>query len=207
MATLTLYALKPHFQGLLRPLVAALPRMGITANAVTIVAALGSVVVALVTLSFARSGWVFLSIPVWMLIRMALNAIDGMLAREFSQKSVLGGYLNEMGDVVSDAALYVPFGLFAPIGWVGIALIIFMSVLTEFAGVLGVSTGGSRRYEGPMGKSDRAVVFGALGLWIGLSLPLPALLRWAVPLLLALLLITAINRIRAGMAEAERIVC
>ena len=39
---------------------------------------------------------------------MALNAIDGMLAREFNQKSRLGGYLNEITDVVSDAALYLP---------------------------------------------------------------------------------------------------
>ena len=45
---------------------------------------------------------------------MALNAIDGMLAREFGQKSALGGYLNEIGDVVSDAALYAPFALVAP---------------------------------------------------------------------------------------------
>ena len=37
---------------------------------------------------------------------MAFNAIDGMLAREFGQKSRLGAYLNELTDVVSDAALY-----------------------------------------------------------------------------------------------------
>ena len=29
--------------------------------------------------------------------------------------------------------------------------------------------GASRRYDGPMGKSDRAFVFGALGLWVGLA--------------------------------------
>ena len=45
---------------------------------------------------------------------MALNAIDGMLAREFIKKSRLGGYLNEITDVVSDAALYLPFAFVAP---------------------------------------------------------------------------------------------
>ncbi len=38
---------------------------------------------------------------------MALNAIDGMLAREFNQQSTLGAILNEVGDIISDAALYL----------------------------------------------------------------------------------------------------
>src|SRR3712207_7008058 len=36
----------------------------------------------------------------------------------------------------------------------------------------------SRRYDGPIGKSDRAFVFGALGLWIGLGGPLPDWWAW-----------------------------
>ena len=87
----TLYALKPRFQDLLRPLAALLPRIGVTANLVTIVAALGSVLAGAVTAFLADSRPVFLIIPAWLLARMALNAIDGMLAREFHQKSVLGG--------------------------------------------------------------------------------------------------------------------
>ncbi len=42
---------------------------------------------------------------------MAFNAIDGMLAREHNQQSKLGAFLNELTDVVSDAALYLPFAL------------------------------------------------------------------------------------------------
>src|SRR5258705_13378656 len=41
--------------------------------------------------------------------------------------------------------------------------------MSEFAGALGPMIRSSRHYEGPMGKSDRAVVFGALGLWLGLG--------------------------------------
>ena len=53
---------------------------------------------------------------------MALNALDGMLAREFNQKSRLGAVLNELGDVVSDTALYLPIALVpgvnsALVGW------------------------------------------------------------------------------------------
>ena len=100
---------------------------------------------------------------------MALNAIDGMLAREFGQKSPLGAYLNEIADVVSDAALYAPFALLAAFGAFSVGLVILLAALTEFAGVLGPTIGASRRYDGPMGKSDRAFVFGALGLWVGLG--------------------------------------
>ena len=200
---MTFYALKPRFQHLLRPLVVPLPQIGVTANMVTIVAALGSVLVGAVAAWRADSRRVFLIIPVWLLARMALNAIDGMLAREFHQKSVLGGYLNEIGDVVSDAALYTPFAFVAPFSSSGIGLVIVLSIVAEFAGALGPTVGASRRYDGPMGKSDRAVVFGALGLWIGSLAPLPAWLGWAVPILAALLILTVVNRVRAGVVEAK----
>jgi CDP-diacylglycerol--glycerol-3-phosphate 3-phosphatidyltransferase len=201
---MTFYALKPGFQDLLRPLVTSLPQLGVTANLVTIVAALGSVLAGAVTAWLADWRPVFFIIPVWLLARMALNAIDGMLAREFHQKSVLGGYLNEIGDVLSDAALYAPFALVAPFGSLGIGVVIVFSIMTEFAGALGPTMGASRRYDGPMGKSDRAVVFGALGLWVGSSAPLPAWLGWAMPMVAALLVLTVANRVRAGIREAER---
>ena len=105
----------------------------------------------------------WLLLPVFLFLRMALNAIDGMLAREHGQKSRLGGILNEVGDVVSDAALYLPFALLlAQPAWVALAVV--LALLTEFVGVLGPSLGASRRYDRPMGKSDRAFVYGAYAL-------------------------------------------
>jgi CDP-diacylglycerol--glycerol-3-phosphate 3-phosphatidyltransferase len=124
----------------------------------------------------------FLLLPLWLLARMALNAVDGMLAREFRQQSRLGAYLNELGDVVSDAALYAPFALVPPFGAFGVGSAIVLAAMSEFAGALGPMIGVSRRYEGPMGKSDRAVVFGALGLWLGLGGPLPGWLGGLMPL-------------------------
>ena len=203
---MTIYALKPRFQALLRPLAAWLAGIGVTANLVTVAAALGSIGIG-VLLAF-RSGprTLFLIVPVWLFARMALNAIDGMLAREFHQKSVLGGYLNEIGDVVSDAALYAPFALVAPFNPFGIGLIVLLSVVSEFAGALGPMMGASRRYDGPMGKSDRAFVFGALGLWVGLSATLPDWIAWAVPVPVLLLILTVVNRVRAGLREARMVV-
>ena len=149
----------------------------------------------------AAIGRRFFLIAVWLLIRMALNALDGMLAREFGQKSRLGAYLNELGDVVSDAALYAPFALIAPFGPLGVGSVIVLAAISEFAGALGPMVGASRHYDGPMGKSDRALVFGALAVWIGVGGALPDWLGLLMPLLAGLLVLTAVNRVRGGLAE------
>jgi CDP-diacylglycerol--glycerol-3-phosphate 3-phosphatidyltransferase len=199
---MTLYALKPRFQELLRPLVARLAGGGVTANQVTLAAAAGSVAIAALIIWKAEHRAVFLLLPFWLLVRMALNAIDGMLAREFGQKSRLGAYLNEVCDVVSDAVLYCPIALVAPFSPLGVGLAIFLAALTEFAGVLGPTVGASRRYDGPMGKSDRALLFGVIGFWIGVGAPLPEWLGWLFPLINVFLIVTVVNRIRAGLREA-----
>src|SRR5712671_5583497 len=163
----TVYALKPRFQAALRPFVGRLAAAGVTANQVTVAAAAGSFAVGLLVGGFVEQRAMFLLLPLWLLARMALNAIDGMLAREFRQQSRLGAYLNELGDVASDAALYAPFALVPPFGPLGVGSVIVLAAMSEFAGALGPMIGVSRHYDGPMGKSDRAVVFGALGLcWV-----------------------------------------
>ena len=165
---LSIYALKPRFQSILRPLTAVLARSGVTANQVTLAAGIVSIALGVFIALNAPARWPFALISLWMLVRMALNAIDGMLAREFAQKSALGGYLNELADVASDSALYLPFAWLPPFTFPWLALVILLAVLTEFAGILGPAVGASRRYDGPMGKSDRAFVFGALGLAFGI---------------------------------------
>ena len=201
--TVSVYQLKSRFQDLLRPLVSRLAQWGVTANQVTIAAMLISLAVGSWLVIAENKVWFWL-IPVWLFIRMAMNAIDGMLAREFNQQSALGAYLNEMGDLVSDIALFAPFLWIAPFQphWMG--LIIVLALLTEFAGLLGLSIGASRRYDGPMGKSDRALLFGILGGWLAVDGFLPEWMVWLQPLLIALLLWTIFNRIRKGLAEAAK---
>ena len=199
----SIYALKPKFQALLRPLTAALARGGVTANQVTLAAAVVSIALGVFIASRATERWPFLLLPLWMFLRMALNAIDGMLAREFGQKSRLGAYLNELTDVVSDSALYLPFAFLPPFSPLWTGIVIVLAVLSEFAGVLGPAVGASRRYDGPMGKSDRAFVFGALGLWAGLGYVLPEWLAWIMPLLAPLIAVTIVNRVRHGLREGH----
>jgi CDP-diacylglycerol---glycerol-3-phosphate 3-phosphatidyltransferase len=199
---ITVYQLKPRFQALLRPLVRRLAAAGITANAVTAFAMLLSCLLG-AWLYVQASPRLFLLLPLWMFLRMALNAIDGMLAREFGQKSPLGAYLNELSDVVSDAALYLPFVVVAPFGWGSVGSVIFLAALSEMSGALGPMVGAPRQYDGPMGKSDRAVVFGALGLWLGLVGTLPTAAFWVLPLTSALVLVNIGKRVRGGIAAAR----
>ncbi|MDM0054388.1 CDP-alcohol phosphatidyltransferase family protein [Variovorax fucosicus] len=199
---MSIYELKPRFQALLRPMVVRLHRQGATANQVTMAACVVSVALGLWLFFALPARAAFALIPLWMFLRMGLNAIDGMLAREFGQQSRLGAFLNELTDVVSDAALYLPFALVAPFSpfWVG--TVIVLAGLSEFAGALGPTVGASRRYDGPLGKSDRAFVFGALGLYVALGWPLPAWSGWLMPLLAALVAWTVVNRVRRALDEA-----
>ena len=195
---MSLYELKPRFQALLRPLTQRLAASGVTANQVTLGAGAISVLLGAL-LCLAPSRPLFLLLPLWLFARMALNAIDGMLAREFGQKSRLGAYLNELCDIVSDAALALPFAFLPPFGPLGVFALIFCAVLSEYAGVMGPLAGAARRYDGPFGKSDRALAFGALGAFIGFGLPMPGWLAWLMPALALLCLVTAVNRVRAGV--------
>ena len=196
---MSIYKLKSSFQNLLRPLVGRLAAMGVTANQVTLIAALVSVGIGALLLANPAPA-LFALVPVWMLLRMGLNAIDGMLAREHGQKTPLGGYLNEIADVVSDAALYLPFALVAPFSLPWFTAIVFLAALTEFAGVLGVAHGNGRSYEGPMGKSDRALLFGALGALVAGFGALPAWTWHIQPIACVLLAWTVANRVREGLA-------
>lgn len=198
---ISVYQLKPKFQELLRPFVKKLYNAKITANQVTITACIGSLIVAFIVGIAANFLWIFWLIPFWMFIRMALNAIDGMLAKEFNQKSSLGAYYNELCDAVADSALFIVFAFISGVNSWLVIFVIILSLLTEYAGVMGPLIGASRRYDGPMGKSDRALAFGVISTGIAIGwLPL----TWLNPLLgiIALLLIyTLVNRVTQGVKE------
>lgn len=199
----SLYQLKPAFQGLLRPLVRALARAGISANQVTLAGLLLSIAAGLALASYPHHAPALLAVPLVMLVRMALNAIDGMLAREHRMQTTLGGFLNELCDVASDCALYLPFTLVLPQAAVWVVLLTVLAVLTELAGVVAQALGGSRRYDGPMGKSDRAFVFGLMALLLGAGVA-PG--QWCVMLLAlacALSVVTLCRRIKLGALEIE----
>ena len=185
---ISIYNLKPKFQQLLRPVLDALHNAHITANQITI---------ASIGLSFIIGGFFwfadshilyYLALPIGLLLRMALNALDGMMARVYNQQSKKGEVLNELGDIVSDVAIFFPLLKFESGAIYLIVLFICLSILNEFAGLMAKAIGGKRRYDGPMGKSDRAFLISIYGIlsfaWVGFSVYSIYLFYLAVPLLL-----------------------
>jgi len=198
----TIYDLKPKFQNLLRPITRALAKAGVTANQVTLAAC---------AMSFAAGGllaWriddrrVLFLIPLVLFLRMALNAIDGMLAREHGMKSKLGGILNELTDVLSDSALYLPFALLPDICPIQVVIIVLLAVMTEMTGVVAQTIGASRRYDGPVGKSDRAFLFSVVAVLLGIGIRPGPWLDIVFFIVLLGLVLTIINRARRALKEA-----
>lgn len=190
----SIYQLKPRFQALLRPMVESLAAAGVSANQVTVGATLLSLItgVAVYYRPYARS--VLLLVPLVLFLRMALNAIDGMLAREHGQTSRPGAVLNELGDVLSDAALYLPLALVPGVDGRLVVVAVVLAVIVEMTGVIALQVGSSRRYDGPMGKSDRAFGFGLLSLLLGVGVSPGWWSTALVGLVAALSAVTIYNR-------------
>ena len=146
--------------------------------------------------------WPWFLVPVVLFIRMALNAIDGMLAREHNMQTQLGCVLNELGDVVSDAVLYLPFVLYPGISTTAVTLIVVFGIVSEMTGVVAVQIGAARRYDGPMGKSDRAFLFGALSLCLGFGWYAQPWINAILWLAVAALIVTIYRRAANALKEA-----
>lgn len=197
----TIYQLKSRFQDLLRPLCQRLAASGVTANQVTLTALGLSVLEGLALWLFPGAFLPLFLLPVVLFARMGLNAIDGMLAREHDQQSDLGAILNELGDVISDAALYLPFALLPFVSAEQVVGLVVLAVIGEMTGVISVQIGASRRYDGPFGKSDRAALFGLCGFLMafGVTSQLLYLILFGAGALLSA--VTIWNRARAALKE------
>ncbi len=200
---LSMYALKPAFQQLLRPIMSALAGAGVTANQVTVATVVVSAATGLALSLRPEMPAMWLLLPLVLLLRMGLNAIDGMLAREHNMESRLGSILNELGDVISDAVLYLPLTVIPGLSSAVVVATVLLAIASEMTGVVGIQIGANRRYDGPMGKSDRAVVFGTIGLALGLGVPVGAWLQAVLGMIVVLLVMTIVNRARRALEVAR----
>jgi CDP-diacylglycerol---glycerol-3-phosphate 3-phosphatidyltransferase len=191
---ISIYALKPKFQKQLQPIASGFIRIGVSANTTTICTALACIAYGALLASY-QSSKMWLALPVVFFLRMVLNALDGMIAIQTNQQSRLGAVLNELGDAASDFALYAPL-LFVRDLLPAAALMIFISALTEVAGLSAALVGQPRNFAGPMGKSDRALGCSLIALGVGLQQPIlyPKILLWTM---CGMGLLCMCNRVRA----------
>ena len=199
---ISVYKLKPKFQQLLTPVLLFLNKNKITANQITISSILLSVVIGILFWYADMSKWFFLSLPIGLLVRMALNALDGMMARKFNQTSKLGEVLNEVGDIVSDVIIFFPLLKFQPESLYLIVIFIVLSIINEFAGLMGKIVGKERRYDGPMGKSDRALILGLYGLLLVFGVTITEISNYIFGIIILLLLISTYTRLKKSLNEA-----
>jgi len=141
----------------------------------------------------------FLAQPVWLILRLVCNILDGVLAREKGLADTRGEVLNELSGVVGDALNYLPVAFCAPTanGRAVTFLVIIAAILAEMTAVLGRLATGKRRDEGPLGgKLDRGIWFG-VGATIAGLFPgtLPYLSRY-LAVALVFVVATWLNRLR-----------
>jgi CDP-diacylglycerol---glycerol-3-phosphate 3-phosphatidyltransferase len=198
--SLSIYQLKPQFQRLLRPLVGGLANAGISPNQMTLATAALMVAYGAALALWPASTGLWLGLVAVMPLRMALNALDGLLAQHTGQKTRLGAMLNEVCDVVADLALYLPVALLAGVSGPLAVLAAAGAAVTEHAGLSALAAGTPRRFDGPMGKSDRAFAYGVIGLLAGLGAS-PVWINFLLGLVALLLVWTLVNRLRLGARE------
>jgi len=199
----SIYDLKPGFQALLRPLMRFLRKIGITPNALTVMAILLSAVTGFCLWLGTTQRSLLLFVPIALFVRMALNALDGMMAREFKLSSPEGMILNELGDVISDTMIFLPLIAHSSDQSWTVILFAMLGILNEFTGVLAFNVCGERLYQGPMGKSDRAFVIGGLCLSLYLWPGFEAWVGTCMILFSVLLVVSTANRIKGALARAR----
>lgn len=199
---LGIYRIKPRFQQALAGPTAALVARRVHPDWLT-GAALGLALLGGAALIGAR--WLpplLLLVPPLVLGRTALNALDGLVARQGGWARPWGEVLNESSDRLADVALFTGVAL-APGGWPALGAVVLVTMLlVSYVGTVARAAGGQRQYGGPMGKADRML---ALGLAAGLAVAWPGapIFTGLAALMLGGLLITAVGRLRASYVDLQ----
>ncbi|HXP78046.1 MAG TPA: CDP-alcohol phosphatidyltransferase family protein [Stellaceae bacterium] len=192
---------KPLLERLFRPPALGLSLLGIRPNALTLASLAVSTLVGTLAFAVPTATWPLLMILAAMLTRLALNHMDGIIARERGMKTPLGGLLNEMATPVEDMALYLPLAARSEMPAALIVCVVMSCALVEVAGLASLAIGGARRFDGPMSKVVRGVFFGMLVIAVVLRLAPASWAPSALVLALILLAVTAGNRLRRAVEE------
>lgn len=93
--------LRPWFKRLIAPIARALTRMGITANAVTVIGAVGTTIVGIAS---GITGWMFWGALV-LTILVVFDSLDGSVAAITTGGTKFGAFLDSTLDRIADWAV------------------------------------------------------------------------------------------------------
>jgi CDP-diacylglycerol--glycerol-3-phosphate 3-phosphatidyltransferase len=149
-----------------------------------------------------QARWLLALVPLVAVVRTALNALDGLVAKRTGLARPWGEVLNELSDRFADVALFGGIALAAPSSLLLGAGAITMMLLSSYLAILSKAAGGRRQYMGPMGKADRMVLL-ILGSLLGFAVPLTWAYNGMLWIVLVGCLLTLIRRAQATYADLQ----
>jgi CDP-diacylglycerol---glycerol-3-phosphate 3-phosphatidyltransferase len=197
-----IYQVKPRFQQALGGIEAGLVRRRVHPDYLTIGALVLSIAGGVALWGSHWSRWLLLAIPVVAIGRTALNALDGLVARDTGLARPWGEVLNECCDRLADVALLTgvsfAIGSDARLG----AVTIVVMLLCSYLSIVSKAAGGKRQYGGIMGKADR-MIYLSLASVIAFALPGDQVFTVFLVVVLIGLLLTIPVRARATYADLQ----
>lgn len=201
-ATAGLYAAKPAFQRALAGVADALAARRVHPDHLTFAAVGCAGLGGLALLACTVDPRAALVVPPLVLGRLALNALDGMVAHRRGMARPWGKVLNETADRLSDVLLFAPLALLPGVSGLAVGAALVALLLASAVGVTAEAAGGARQYGGPMGKADRMLWLAAASAIVGATGRFEPFQALAV-LVAAGAAVTAILRGRAAHAGLE----
>ena len=156
---MTLDTLRPVADRLLDPFVAGAKRLGLTPDAVSVLALLTAVGAGAAFAFAAELRLLYLLGAVLVLWNGIFDLLDGALARELDSQSDAGDLLDHVLDRYAD--ILIISGLAAGVGQYALGLAAITGVLmTSYLGTQAQAVGLDRVYGGLLGRADRLALIG-----------------------------------------------
>jgi CDP-diacylglycerol--glycerol-3-phosphate 3-phosphatidyltransferase len=197
-----IYRIKPRFQQALGGTEETLVRHRVHPDYLTIGALILSILGGVALWGTTRALWLFLLIPIVAIGRTALNALDGLVARDTGLARPWGEVLNEFCDRLADVSLFTGAALaHGSDTLLGAAAIVVM-LLSSYLAILSKAAGGRRQYGGMMGKADR-MIYLSIASVAALILAGYSVMTYFLIVVLVGLVLTIVRRARDTHADLQ----
>jgi CDP-diacylglycerol--glycerol-3-phosphate 3-phosphatidyltransferase len=197
-----IYGIKPAFQRSLRGLEDWCVARGVHPDSLTFLALALSVLGGVCLYLAPGQPLLLLAVPIVAIVRTALNALDGLVAKRTGLARAWGEVLNEFSDRLADMALLGGMTLAPGVNHLLGAGAIVAVLLSSYLGILSKAAGGRRQYGGPMGKADRMILL-AIAAPAGLLAPTSAVYDLFLAVVLVGALATIVLRGRATHRDLQ----
>jgi CDP-diacylglycerol--glycerol-3-phosphate 3-phosphatidyltransferase len=159
---MVIYSVKPAFQKMLKPLESFFIRNKVHPTTINFMALFIAILGGLALYFSDKQVLLLIYIPFMAFFRMALNALDGMVARSLKVKNqAFGEVLNEFIDRISDAFTFFAWAMTSYVDLILGSITVILILLNSYLSIVSKAAGGKRQYGGLMGKADRMFVLSA----------------------------------------------